>query len=70
VTNEQSVRYCLITEGTVQGKDPARYYSRGQKHIFNQEMEDEDRPAVQISGESKIEEIESDAEEEGMRATG
>jgi hypothetical protein len=60
----------LITEGTVQGKDPARYYSRGQKHIFHQEMEDEDRPVVPVLGESKIEEIESDTEEEGMRATG
>jgi len=64
------VRYCLITEGTVQGNETARYYSRGQKHIFHQELEDEDRPAVPVSGESKIEEIDSDVEEEGMRATG
>lgn len=64
----QSVRYCLITEGTVQGTDPARYYSRGQKHIFHEELEDEDRQSGAAT--ASIEEVEIDTEEDGIRATG
>jgi hypothetical protein len=52
----------------VKGTDSARYFSRGQKHIFEQEMEEEDRPAPAELGGASIEEI--DTEEEGMRATG
>lgn len=66
--DSQSVRYCLITEGTVQGTDTARYYSRGQKHIFYQELEDEDRQSGAAT--ASIEEVEIDTEEEGIRATG
>jgi len=66
--DDQSVRYCLITDGTVKGTDPARYYSRGQKHIFQQEMEDEDRDSGPVA--ATIEELDSETEEEGMRATG
>lgn len=62
------MRYCLITEATVQGTDTARYYSRGQKHIFHQEVEDEDRASGPVS--ATIEELEIGPEEEGMRATG
>lgn len=58
------MRYCLITEACVKQIEPARYFSRGQKHIFEQEAEDEDR----VTGEAAIEEIET--EEEGLRATG
>jgi hypothetical protein len=64
----QSVRYCLITEGTVQGTDPARYYSRGQKHVFHNELEHENRQGEPAA--ASIEETETEIEEEGLRATG
>jgi hypothetical protein len=66
--NDWSVRYCLITEGTVQGTDPARYYSRGQKHVFHNELEHENRQSEPAA--ASIEEMETEAEEEGLRATG
>ena len=66
--DDQSVRYCLITEGTVQGTDPARYYSRGQKHVFHNELEHENRQSQPAA--ASIEEIETEVEEEGLRATG
>jgi len=66
--DDQSVRYCLITEGTVQGTDPARYYSRGQKHVFHNELEHENRQSEPAA--ASIEEIETEVEEEGLRATG
>ena len=66
--DDKSVRYCLITDGTVNGTDPARYYSRGQKHMFQQEMEDEDHVSGPVA--ATIEELDSETEEEGMRATG
>lgn len=51
----------------VQGIESARYYSRGQKHLFHQDLEDEDRSS-EVGGGASIEEMES--EEEGIRATG
>jgi hypothetical protein len=58
----------LITEDTVKGLESARYYSRGQKHIFHQEGDDEDRLMKTESGGASLEEVET--EEEGLRATG
>jgi hypothetical protein len=57
----------LITEAAVQGLESARYYSRGQKHLFHQDLEDEDR-SFEVGGGASVEEVES--EEEGIRATG
>lgn len=57
----------MITQGVVQGIESARYYSRGQKHLFHQDLEDEDRSS-EVGGGASIEEMES--EEEGIRATG
>jgi ATP-dependent Clp protease ATP-binding subunit ClpX len=66
--DDQSVRYCLITEGTVQGTDPARYYSRGQKHVFHNELEHQNRQSEPVA--ASIEEMETEIEDEGLRATG
>lgn len=38
----QSVRYCLITANVVNSIEPALYFSRGQKHLYMQAMEEED----------------------------
>lgn len=38
----QSVRYCLVTESTVKKESEAQYFSRGQKYLFEQKMEEED----------------------------
>lgn len=63
------MRYCLINEAVIKHAEPARYFSRGQKHLFQQEAEDEDRALAAVqSNEASIEEL--DSEEEGMRATG
>lgn len=64
------MRYCLITEGVVKQSEEARYFSRGQKHLFTQEAEEEDRALCgpDVTG-ATIEELDN-GEEEGLRATG
>jgi hypothetical protein len=52
----------------VQGTDPARYYSRGQKHVFHNELEHENRQSEPAA--ASIAEMETEVEEEGLRATG
>lgn len=52
----------------MQGTDPAKYYSRGQKHLFHNELEDENRQSEPAA--ARIEEVETEVEEEGLRATG
>ena len=52
----------------MQGTDPARYYSRGQKHLFHNDLEDENRQSQPTA--ANIEEVETEVEEEGLRATG
>jgi hypothetical protein len=52
----------------VQGTDPARYYSRGQKHVFHSELDHENRQSEPVA--ASIEELETEVEEEGLRATG
>ena len=52
----------------MQGMDPARYYSRGQKHLFHNELEDENRQSEPAT--ARREEVETEVEEEGLRATG
>ncbi|KAK8844537.1 hypothetical protein IAR55_006384 [Kwoniella newhampshirensis] len=39
-----SVRYCLITEAVVRKESPAVYFSRGQRMVYLQAIEDEDGP--------------------------
>ena len=37
------MRYCLVTESTVNKESEAHYFSRGQKYLFEQKAEEEDR---------------------------
>lgn len=36
------MRYCLVNEAAVKREAEAQYYSRGQKFLFEQAMQDED----------------------------
>lgn len=62
------MRYCLITKNVVQGSEPALYFSRGQRQLYLQAIEDEDGPPAAIMEEDETEGREE--EEEGMRASG
>lgn len=51
----QSVRYCLITESTVGKNSEAQYFSRGQKYLFEQRLEEEDGPVRRLEHEEEWE---------------
>lgn len=61
----QSVRYCLITENVVKGDEPALYFSRGQRYVFERTLEEEDGVEEEVSRE----EGEGDGDER-VRASG
>ena len=70
--DHQSVRYCLITEAVANRQEPALYFSRGQKHLFLQAAEDDDKPSGTIQP-IEDETVGAEAYEEGeerMIATG
>jgi hypothetical protein len=58
----------LITESTVKKDSEAHYFSRGQKYLCEQRMEEEDRTQQATSGEGQ--EWEGGEEEEKIRVYG
>ncbi|RXK40716.1 ATP-dependent Clp protease ATP-binding subunit ClpX [Tremella mesenterica] len=64
-----SVRYCLITGPVARREEPALYFSRGQKHLFSQAAEQDDKPIV--SSGTHVGEVDDEVEEvPKLRAVG
>ncbi len=61
------MRYCLITESTVKKETEAFYFSRGQKFLCEQQMEEEDRAIKEAERREEDWEVEED---ERIRASG
>lgn len=58
----QSIRYVLITEAVVTSGEPARYYSRSQKHLFEiDHTAEEESVAAAAAAESGAPEAEAEA---------
>ncbi|ORY30811.1 P-loop containing nucleoside triphosphate hydrolase protein [Naematelia encephala] len=64
-----SVRYCLITERVVNGQEPALYFSRGQKFVFERAAEEEDGVGA-VDLESEIVDGYEDGDDGRVRASG
>jgi hypothetical protein len=43
VADHQGVKYCLVTAATVAGREPAHYFSRGNRHAYLAATDAEDR---------------------------
>lgn len=61
------MRYCLINEAAVRKEAEAQYFSRGQKFLFEQAVQDEDGP---VSIEAAVEDDWEGEEDDRLRASG
>lgn len=58
-TDRQGVQHCLITAATAQGREPAMYFSRGQRHALTEVLEAEDgirrrAPEIDLGDDEKL----------------
>lgn len=61
------MRYCLINEAAVKKEAEAQYFSRGQKFLFEQAVQDEDGP---LKPDVSVEDEWEGEEETRLRASG
>lgn len=59
IADEQGVQHCLITASTAQGREPAMYFSRGQRHALTEVLEAEDgirrrAPEIDLGDDEKL----------------
>lgn len=67
---KQGVRHCLITAAAVRGEEPAHYFSRGQRHAFQEAMDAENSGKKAIGEAPRADEHLKFAGEEKLRAVG